>query len=196
LVISLEKYIKNGDSKMKKEKWWIIFFIPVFLFAVDNQKLFECYQIFSQKKSELESEAQNLIERQEAFESLKNTYMALMKKKEKELNKKESEINATLQKIENEKKQIQNLLAKNRQILQDIKNAKMNKIVQSYAKMKAKNSALILENMKTKDAINILQKLSPRTLAKIFSKMDPNKAASYTQILEGENNQSSNTSKP
>ncbi len=178
---------------MKNGKLLIIFFLffsP--LFGVDNQKLFECYQIFSQKKAELQSEAQNLIERQEAFESLKNTYMALMKKKEAKLKKKELEINATLAKIENTKKQIQKLLAKNKQILQDIKNAKMNKITQSYSKMKAKNAASILENMKTQDAINILQKLSPRTLSKIFAKMDAKKAALYTQILEGENNQSKN----
>ena len=181
---------------MKKGKWIFLLFFISPLFAVDNQKLFECYQIFSQKKAELESEAQNLIERQEAFESLKNTYMALMKKKEAELKKKQSEINATLAKIEDEKKQILSLVAKNKKILQDIKNAKMNKITQSYAKMKAKNSALILENMKTKDAVNILQKLSPRTLSKIFAKMDPNKAAIYTQILEGENNESTNTPKP
>ena len=181
---------------MKISKLGIFLLIPIFLFAVDNQKLFECYQIFSQKKAELEAEAQNLIERQEAFESLKNTYMALMKKKEAELKKKQSEINATLAKIEDEKKQILSLVAKNKKILQDIKNAKMNKITQSYAKMKAKNAASILENMNTKDAVNILQKLSPRTLSKIFAKMDPNKAAVYTQILEGENNESTNTPKP
>ena len=182
--------------KIRNGKFLIIFlFLFSPLFAVDNQKLFECYQIFSQKKAELEAEAQNLIERQEAFESLKNTYMALMKKKEAELKKKQLEINATLQKIENEKQEIKKLLAENKQILQDIKNAKMNKITQSFSKMKAKNAASILENMNTKDAVNILQKLSPRTLSKIFAKMDANKAAIYTQILEGENNESTTTPK-
>ena len=66
--------------------------IPLFLFAVDNQKLLECYQIFQQKKAELQAQAEQLLEQQEALEALKNTYMALMKKKEAQLKQKEQEL--------------------------------------------------------------------------------------------------------
>ena len=76
---------------MKSGKWLVIIFFPVFLFAVDNQKLLDCYEIFDQKKAELEAEAEKLLEKQEAFEALKNTYMALMKKKEEKLKQKEKE---------------------------------------------------------------------------------------------------------
>ena len=77
----------------------LLFFIPLFLFAVDNQKLLDCYDIFAQKKAELEAEAEKILEQKEALEALKNTYMALIKKKEEKLNQKEAEINATLKKI-------------------------------------------------------------------------------------------------
>jgi flagellar motility protein MotE (MotC chaperone) len=178
---------------MKNGKWLVIIFFPIVLFAVDNQKLLDCYEIFDQKRAELEAEAEKLLEKQEAFESLKNTYMALMKKKEEKLKQQQQEINATLVKIENEKKQIENLIKKNQKILEDIKKAKLDKITQSYAKMRPKNAASILSNMKPKDALEILQKLQPKIVAKILAKMDTNKAAKLTQMMQGENNASTNT---
>ena len=169
----------------------LLFFSP--LFAVDNQKLIDCYEIFSQKKAELEAEAEEILEKQEALESLKNTYMALMKKKEKELKTKESEINATLQRIENEKKEIKKLLTQNKKILEAIRNAKLNKLTQSYAKMRAKNAASILESMKDKDALKILSELPARILSKILAAMTPQKAAHFTQLMESETNESTNS---
>jgi flagellar motility protein MotE (MotC chaperone) len=162
---------------------------------VDQQKLLDCYEIFDQKKAELEAQAERILERQEAFESLKNTYMALMKKKEANLKKQQEEINATLNKIENEKKQIEDMLAKNEKVLADIKKAKLDKITQSYAKMRPNNAAQILSSMKPKDALEILQKLQPKVMAKILAKMDPAKAAKLTQMMQGgENNDSTDTS--
>ncbi len=170
----------------------LLFFSP--LFAVDNQKLIDCYEIFSQKKAELEAQAEQILEQQEALETLKNTYMALMKKKEKELNLKQKEINATLSKIENEKKEIQDLLKKNKQILEAIKEAKLNKLTQSYAKMRPKNAASILENMDDKNALEILSELPARILSKILAAMTPEKAAHFTQLMENDKNESTNTS--
>jgi len=169
----------------------IMLFLFSPLFAVDNQQLIDCYKIFDQKRAELEAKAEALIEQQEALESLKNTYMALMKKKEKELKLKEQELNATLQKITQQKQEIQNLIKKYQDILKQIKEAKLDKITESYAKMRPKNAAQILENMKPQDAIEILQKLPPRILSKIFAKMDPAKAAMYTQMLQKDTNESS-----
>ena len=187
--IYLGKFIKmkNQNVKFKILIIFLMFFSP--LFAVDNQKLIDCYKIFSQKKAELESMAEEILEQQEALESLKNTYMALMKKKEKELRIKQQEINATLTKIENEKKAIQNLIKKNRQILEDIKEAKLNKLTQSYAKMRPKNAASILENMKDKKALEILSQLPARILSKILASMTPSKAAHFTQLMESEKNE-------
>jgi len=172
----------------------VLSFLFSHLFAVDNQKLIDCYEIFDQKKAELESEAEKILEQKEALESLKNTYMILVKKKENKLNQKEKEINASLQKIESEKKVIQDLVAKNKKILDEIKKIKMDKITQSYAKMKPKNAANILSNMPSSDAINILNKLPPKIISKILAKMDPVKAAKLTEILQkGETNTTSKT---
>jgi flagellar motility protein MotE (MotC chaperone) len=181
----LEKFIKSEKLKMKSVKIWIIFtllFSP--LYAVDKQKLLACYEIFDQKKAELEAEAEKILEQREALESLKNTYMALIKKKEAKLKAKEKEINATLAKIENEKKEIQNLITQNKKILEEIKQAKMDKVTQSYAKMRPKNAAQVLSNMKDKDALDILEKLPPKIVAKIFAKMDPAKAAKLTEMMQ------------
>jgi len=172
----------------------LLIFLPLFLFAVDNQKLIDCYKIFQQKKAELEAEAEQVLEQQEALESLKNTYMALMKKKEKELKLKEKELNLTLEQIKQQKEEIKKLIKKYQNLLQEIKSAKLDKITQSYAKMRAKNAAQILEAMNPQDALEILQKLPPRILSKIFASMDPTKAAMYTQMLEKDTNESTNSS--
>jgi len=182
------------ENRELKIKLLAVLLIPVFLFAVDNQKLLDCYEIFDQKKAEIEAQAEQLLEKQEAFEALKNTYMSLMKKKEIKLKKQQQEINATLQKIDNEKKQIEKLIKKNQAVLENIKKAKLDKITQSYAKMRPNNAAQILSNMKPKDALEILQKLQPKVMAKILAKMDPAKAASLTQMMQnGESNESTNT---
>jgi len=188
----LEKFIDK--LKIENVKWVLIFFLLSPLFAVDNQKLIDCYKIFEQKRAELEAEAEKILEQKEAFEALKNTYMALMKKKEEKLKQKEKELNATLNKIEEEKKEIQELIKKNKQILQAIKEAKLDKITQSYAKMRPKNAAEILSSMDVKDALNILQKLPARILAKIFAKMDAEKAAKFSELLEKvDTNESTNS---
>ena len=171
----------------------IFFLIPLFLFAVDNKKLLDCYEIFEQKRAELEAEAEKILEQKEALEALKNTYMALIKKKENRLKQKEAEINATLKKIEEEKKQIKKLVEEYKKLLEEIKKAKLDKVTQSYAKMRPKNAAQILQNMPEEDALKILQKLPPKIIAKIFAKMDANIAAKLSDALlkVKENNESS-----
>ena len=78
------------------------------------------------------------------------------------------------------------MIEENKKILEDIKNAKLTKLTQSYSKMRAGNAAKILQNMKPKDALEILQRLKPKIMAKILSKMDPAKAAILTKMMQGE----------
>jgi len=181
----LGKYIK---------KLIILIFLFSPLFAVDNQKLIDCYKIFEQKRAELEAKAEQILEQQEALETLKNTYMALMKKKEKELKQKEIELNQTKEEIKEEEKRLQELIKKNEEILAQIKSAKLDKVTKSFAKMRAKNAAKILENMNKNDAIEILQRLPARILSKILANMDPTKAAVYIQLLQKDTNESTTTS--
>jgi flagellar motility protein MotE (MotC chaperone) len=161
----------------------LILILPIFLFAVDKQKLLDCYAIFDQKRAELEAEAEKILEQKEALEALKNTYMALIKKKEEKLKKKEAEINATLKKIEAQKKAIEELVKENKKLLEAIKKAKLDKVSESYAKMRPGNAAKILQDMNEKDALDILQRLPAKKVAKIFAKMDPTKAAKLSEKL-------------
>ena len=82
--------------------------------------------------------------------------------KEKKTHKKEHEKKSENKEIGKLKKKIEELIKQNKKILEDIKKAKLDKITQSYAKMRPKNAASILSNMKPKDALSILQKLQPK----------------------------------
>jgi flagellar motility protein MotE (MotC chaperone) len=167
---------------------FFILFLPFLLFANDLDKkeanLVNCYQIFDQRRAELEAKVEQIEEQRQAFIALKDASMNLLKKKEAKVNQKLKEVNATLAKIEQIKKQNEALVKKYQKILDDIKKASTSKLVQSYSKMRAGNAAKILQNMDTNTSLLILSKLSPKVLSKIFSKMDPDKAAFLTEKLK------------
>ena len=167
---------------------FFILFLPFLLFANDLDKkeanLVNCYQIFDQRRAELEAKVEQIEEQRQAFIALKDASMHLLKKKEAKVNAKLKEVNATLAKIEQIKKQNESLVKKYQKILDDIKKASTSKLVQSYSKMRAGNAAKILQNMDTNTSLLILSKLSPKVLSKIFSKMDPDKAAFLTEKLK------------
>jgi flagellar motility protein MotE (MotC chaperone) len=167
----------------------IPFLLIISLLAKENlqneeSKLVNCYQIFDQRRSELEMELEQIQEQQQAFQALKDASMNILKKKEAKIKKMQAEINATLAKIESTKKENEALVKKYQQILAQIKNATSSKLVQSYSKMRAGNAANILANMDTNTSLEILSKLSPKVLSKIFAKMDPGKAALLTEKLK------------
>ncbi|NPA55777.1 MAG: MotE family protein [Epsilonproteobacteria bacterium] len=160
-------------------------FLPLFVFAkVDKSKLINCYEIFEQKRAELEAEVEKIEEQRQAFIALKDASMNILKKKEQKVNQKLKEVNDTLNKIEQIKKQNEALVKKYKQILEEIRNANTSKLVQSYAKMRAGNAAKILQDMDMNTSLDILSKLSPKVLSKIFSKMDATKAAVLTERLK------------
>ena len=164
---------------------WIFLFIPFLVFAkVDKSKLINCYEIFDQRRAELEAQAEKIEEERQALIALKDATMNILKKKKAKIQEKLKEVNATLNKIENIKKQNEELVKKYQAILEEIKKAQTSKLVQSYAKMRAGNAAKIISDMDTKTALSILSKLSPKVISKIFAKMDPKKAASLTTKLK------------
>jgi len=163
----------------------LILFLPFLLFAeVNKSKLINCYEIFEQRRVELEAKLDQIIEQEQAFIALKNASMNILKKKEKKIDKKLKEINNTLAKIEQTKKENEELVKKYQKILEEIKKAQTSKLVQSYAKMRAGNAAKILQNMDMNTSLEILSKLSPKVLSKIFAKMDTQKAAVLTEKLK------------
>jgi flagellar motility protein MotE (MotC chaperone) len=169
---------------------FLLFLIPFFLFANDTNlsneesKLVNCYQIFDQRRGELEMKLEQIQEQQQAFQALKDASMNILKKKEAKIKKEQTKLNATLSKIEATKKENEALLKKYQQILKQIQDATASKLVQSYSKMRAGNAANIIAAMDTNTSLEILSKLSPKVLSKIFAKMDVNKAAFLTEKLK------------
>jgi flagellar motility protein MotE (MotC chaperone) len=160
--------------------------IPFLLLANDAKEanLVNCYQIFEQRRAELEAKVEQIEEQKQAFIALKDASMNILKKKEAKVNQKLKEVNATLAKIEKTKKENEELVKKYQKILEEIKKAQTSKLVQSYAKMRAGNAAKILQDMDMNTSLDILSKLSPKVLSKIFAKMDAKKAAVLTEKLK------------
>ena len=159
--------------------------LPVFIFAeVNKSKLVDCYEIFEQRRAELEAEVAKIEEQRQAFIALKDASMNILKKKEAKIDKKLKEVNATLSKIEALKKQNEELVREYKNILKQIKKQTTSKLVQSYAKMRAGNAAKIIQDMDESTALDILSQLSPKVLSKIFAKMDATKAAKLSKKLK------------
>ena len=164
---------------------FILLLFPFILLAgeVNRSKLINCYEVFEERRAELEFQVEQIEEQRQAFIALKNASMNLLKKKELKIDKKLKEVNATLQKIEKLKKEKEALVKEYKKILKEIKKAETSKLVQSYAKMRAGNAAKILQEMDMNVSLSILSKLSPKVLSKIFSKMDSKKAAILSEKL-------------
>lgn len=165
-------------------KLFLVALMTIQLFALEtSDKLFECTEIFKQRKSELLVELERIDEQKQALESLKTATEALLKEKETKLNQQEEEVNSKLDEISKREKNVKIMLDKNQKILAELKSTKMNQVAQTYAKMKPGSAANILSQMEVEESANILRALKPKTIGKILSKMDPQKASSLTQLL-------------
>ena len=154
------------------------------LFSMQNSdKIFECTQIFKERKNELLVELERIDEQKQALNALKTATDELLKKKEAKLDLEEKKVNAKLSEVSQKEKKIQAMLEKNKKLLKELKSAKMSKISQTFSKMKAGAAAGVLSDMDEKDAVSILQSLKPKIVGKIFTKMDPKKASELTQLL-------------
>jgi flagellar motility protein MotE (MotC chaperone) len=162
----------------------LIFLLSFSVFASNsNDKLFECTEIFKQRKSELLVELERIDEQKQSLQALKTATEELLKEKEKKISIAEKELELKLQTVTKKEKSIQKMLTENKKILAAIQSTKMDKIAQTYAKMKAGAAAGILEDMQAVEAAKILQSLKPKVVGKILSKMDPQKASQLTILL-------------
>ena len=148
-----------------------------------SEKIFECTKIFEQRKGELLVELERIDEQKQALSALKSATEDLLKRKKAKLDQQEEEVNNKLAEISAKEKNIKAMLEQNKKLLEELKNTKMSKISQTYAKMKAGAAASILSNMPPEDAVAILRSLKPKVVGKIFSKMDAEKAAKLTELL-------------
>ena len=148
-----------------------------------SEKLFECTEIFKERKSELLVELERIDEQKQALSALQAATEELLKKKETKLSAQEEIVNKKLADITKKEASIKNMLAKNEEVLKETKELKMSKIAQTFAKMKPASSANILSDMDAKEAVAILQSLKPKTVGKILTKMDAKKASELTLLL-------------
>ena len=86
-----------------------------------SDRLFECTQIFQERKSELLVELERIDEQKQALDSLKIATEALLKKKESKLSLKEEEVNNKLSQITTKEDSVKKMLAQNNKILKELK---------------------------------------------------------------------------
>ena len=167
---------------MKKVLW--ICLVVVGLEALEtSDRLFDCTEIFKERKSELLVELERIDEQKQALSALKAATDELLKKKETRLTLKEEEVNTKLLEITNKETNTKKMLEKNEKILKEVKSTKMNKIAQTFAKMKAGAASNILSGMEASQAVSILNSLKPKTVGQILTKMDAKKASELTLLL-------------
>ncbi|MEA2099825.1 MAG: PDP protein [Campylobacterota bacterium] len=148
-----------------------------------SDRLFDCTEIFKERKSELLVELERIDEQKQALSALKIATDELLEKKEIKITQKEEVVEKKLLEITQKEKSIKDMLEKNKNVLEEMKKIKMSKIAQTFAKMKAASAANILADMENKDALIILQSLKAKVVGQILSKMDSKKASKLTILL-------------
>ena len=161
----------------------ILFTLTSLMAIQTSDRLFDCTEIFKERKSELLVELERIDEQKQALSALRVATEELLKKKEISVTQKEEVVDRKLAEITQKEESIKSMLAKNEETLKEIKTIKMTKIAQTFAKMKAGSAANILSDMDSLQAVSILQSLKPKTVGQILTKMDSKKASELTVLL-------------
>ncbi len=148
-----------------------------------SEKLFECTEIFKERKSELLVELERIDEQKQALDALKVATEELLKKRETQITQKEEGVDKKLADIAQKEESVKTMLSKNEDVLKQIKDTKMNNITQTFSKMKASAAAAILSSMDINESVSILHSLQPKTVGEILTKMDAKKASEITASL-------------
>ncbi|MGH1600529.1 MotE family protein [Campylobacter majalis] len=143
----------------------------------------DCTAIFEARKTEIAKEIDKIDEERQALEAFRASMRSLYDENMAKLNKKEADINATLKSVEIKRKQIDEEIAKNKKILEELKAMTSDKVGESYAKMKDKAAADILSDMTRTQAASIMYALEPKKISSIMAKMQPNVASEITIML-------------
>lgn len=156
--------------------------MSVFAFE-KSEKLFECTEIFKARKGELLIELERIDEQKQALEALKTATEDLLKQKKAKISYEAEIVESKRAEVLEKEALIKSMLEKNKEVLKQISDIKLNKIAQTYSKMKPAASANILSSMKNEDAVLILQSLKPKIVGKILTKMDAKKGSELTLLL-------------
>ncbi len=167
-----------------KSLFFTIFIGLSSLWALEGtEKLFDCTKIFEERKGELLVELERLDEQRQALEALKTATDELLNKKQKMLTEKEQAVEAKLAEVKQHEAAIAKTLEENKKVLESLNSATMDRVSQTYSKMKAGAAAQILNDMNVSESSKILRALKPKTVGKILSKMEPKKASEITLEL-------------
>ncbi|MDH5463995.1 MAG: PDP protein [Thiovulaceae bacterium] len=153
---------------------------------VDQQtknKTYDCTKVFESRKEELILELEKIDEQNQALEALQEATTVLLDKKKVKIEAQQAAVEKTKSEITAKEARIVAMLKENKQILEDIQKAKMTKVTNIYAKMKAGAAAEIFSKMELKEASEILGSLPPKILGKVLAKMKPEKAAKLTHEI-------------
>jgi len=164
-----------------------LFFISSLLFAELDETIIDCNKVFEERKHELLAEIEKIDEKQQALESLQLATKKMLDKKEAKLADKEADINASLVKIQQIKKNVEEMDKRNKKALDEIKVAKDDKITASFEKLGAKAAPILEEMINSNElerATSILFNLKAKAIANVLKKMDPVKAGEMTVLLK------------
>lgn len=146
-------------------------------------RVVDCSAVFEQRKGELKLQLDAIAAEKENLEALKKAAASLQTAREKRIDAKAAEAAAALQAVTRKELSIQKLIDDNKKLLEQIKSAKDDKVVQMYLKMKPAASAAIMAEMDTAVCVGILAKMEPKKAGEILAKMDPKKASEITEAL-------------
>ena len=161
-----------------------------FCLGADNTDI-----IHAQKREEILREYEKLELKRQEIDSFTRASKKLFDERQSQLLRWEADLNKTLLEItqkeqniskmnELSEQKIADMLAKNEQILEQIKSGNKDKMLEVYAKMKEGKVAEVLGAMDDEEAVRILYRLEPKKIAAIMAKIDAQKAATYTDLIK------------
>lgn len=156
----------------------------LFLRAFCTDAPVDCVAVFEARKDELRLEVDKLDEARQSMEAFRASTNSLYEERNAKLIAKEADINATLAKVQKEKRSIEELVKKNDEILAQLKAMTMDKVGETYGKMKDQAAADVLSAMSRIDAASIMYALSPKKISAVMAKMEPAVASEITLLLK------------
>lgn len=165
---------------MRKILSCVLFGVWLFGFEVPV----DCVSIFEARKDELVKEIEKIDEARQSLEAFRASSNAVFAEQKAKLEKKELDINATLAEVEARKKEIENLIKKNDEILSELKTMTADKVSEAYGKMKDQAAADVLSQMSRANAASIMYALAPKKISSVMAKMEPKIASEITLLLQ------------
>ncbi len=181
----------------------------VFGAPANSTNLLDCNIIFEQRKGEIRQELQAIDERQQALQVLQNATQVFLDEKARKLQAQEKNIDEKIIEFQKAKEfaqaefkaqseqasldmkareeYVQELIARNEELLEKIQKVSNDKVIQTYIQMKDAKSAAIISQMSEDEAVEILSNMDSKDMGKILAKMDDQKAAAITQKIRNPN---------